>query len=137
MSIHHHMRQRMVAFDDDGHEEVPRKKTPKVSYIKERDPYASSKKKQDLRKTRQLCGQIAKILHLCLPDAADPRLFEVHIVDVRSLDVARLEVLVLGPGPVDTTLAALAHAKPWLRDEVSQGIRRKRTPELLFVWAGD
>lgn len=131
------MRQRMVAFDDDGHEEVPRKKAPRASELRERDPFASSKKKQDLRKTRQLCGQVAKVLHLCLPFASDPRLEGVHVVLVRSLDTARLEVLVTGTGPVDQTLMALTRARPWLREEVSQGIHRKRTPELVFTWTGD
>ena len=127
----------MVAFDDDGHEEVPRKKTPKRSEYRERDPFAESKKKQDLRKTRQLCGQVAQVLHLCLPFASDPRLEGVHVVLVRSLDTARLEVVVTGTGSVDQILMALMHARPWLRQEVSQGIHRKRTPELIFTWAGD
>lgn len=131
------MRQRMVAFDDDGHEEVPRKKTPRASTPHERDPYASSKKKQDQRKTRQLCGQVAKVLHLCLLFASDPRLEGVHVVLVRSMDAARLEVVVTGSVPVDQALMALMHARPWLRQEVSEGIHRKRTPELIFTWAGD
>ncbi|MFT5587468.1 MAG: ribosome-binding factor A [Cognaticolwellia sp.] len=131
------MRQRMVAFDDDGHVEVPRKKAPKATFERERDPFRESKKKQDLRKTRQLCGQVAQVLHLCLPFASDLRLEGVHVVLVRSMDAARLEVVVSGPGPVDQTLAALMHARPWFRQEVSDGIHRKRTPELLFSWQQD
>lgn len=135
MAMHHHMRQRMLEVDDLRPERPRKQKPARERAPQEPDHYRHSRKKQDLRKTRQLCGQVAKILHLCLPQAVDPALEGVHVLQVRSIDARRLEVVVFGPGPIDATLSALHRARPWLRDEVSQGIHRKRTPELVFAWS--
>lgn len=92
---------------------------------------------RDHRKTRQLCAQAARALHLALAGGArDPLLSEFHVVDVEPApDARRLRVVLeIDPAvaPRDHVLDRLHAASGLLRAAVAESIRRRRAPELVF-----
>ncbi|MEZ4224308.1 MAG: hypothetical protein R3B13_25385 [Polyangiaceae bacterium] len=110
------------------------------------------------RKLAQLCAQVHDAIRFALAGAADSRLRELLVQEVRPApDGARLGVvlmLVRGCGAardvnaphrgstaeewsswqddIDAAYDALRKAGPWLRRQVASEIHRKRTPELAF-----
>ena len=95
--------------------------------------------RRQLRSTarqRRLCGQVARALTMALPTAHDPQLRSLLVVGVvPAPDLRRLEVrLAAPPGqPLDGLELRLGLARPWLREEVTYAIHRKRAPELRLV----
>lgn len=91
------------------------------------------------RKTYQLCGQVRRVLDYVLTGECDDDLLRgLMVQDVRPApDAARLMVTVspLDPALIDRSeqiLQKLSHVAPQLRYEVSQSIRRRKTPQLMF-----
>jgi len=90
------------------------------------------KERRDDRKTRQLCGQVARALALALPTAHDPRLREALVDEVTpDPDASRLRVRLAHADP-GGLMAALPAARGWLRAEAARSITRKRAPGLVF-----
>ena len=89
------------------------------------------------RATLRLCGQVARLLSLILPDL-DPEgaLAGAYVVGVEPApDASRLRVRLAllepasDPGPL---LARLDAASGQLRVEVAAGVHRRRAPDLVF-----
>jgi ribosome-binding factor A len=98
-------------------------------------------RKEDRRKTRQLCGQVARAVGLALGSSHDTLLQGVVVERVEPApDANRLRVWVswdetgdaLSP---DVVVGRLTAAAPWVRSEVAGTITRKRVPELVFAWS--
>ncbi len=89
----------------------------------------------DLRKTRQLCGQIRRALDLALATSTDPHLQSAWVVQVTPApNASRLRVEVANDEVELCALQASLHlAAGWLRAEATQAIHRKRTPDLQLV----
>lgn len=114
--------------DDDGVD--PREFFPRKS---------SGSRRQQHRKTGQLCQQVAETLSLVLgSEFDDPRLHNLQVVSVTPApDATQLLVTVATDGPLDeATIAAtyecLARVAGRLRSEVASAITRKRAPRLSF-----
>jgi ribosome-binding factor A len=90
------------------------------------------------RKALQLCGQVAKTLHLVLSECADPMLRDLLVVSVvPAPDSTRLLVTVRHNSPSEQVQRApvqehLRRAYGMLRSEIAAAIHRKKVPELLF-----
>ncbi len=87
----------------------------------------------------RVAGRIRIILsELLLREVADPRLYNITITEVEldpELQYARVYVNALGDEErQDEILAALEHAKGFLRKEVGSRVRLRKTPELHFIW---
>lgn len=80
----------------------------------------------------------SELSELFLRDAKDPRLALITITDVtidRDLSYADVYVNALGEDERrDEVIAALEHARGYLRSEIGRRIRLRRTPELRFHW---
>jgi ribosome-binding factor A len=85
--------------------------------------------------------RVAELIHrelslLLMRDARDPRLAGATITEVRvspDLMVARIYFTVLGePGQDKEALAALEHAKGYLRTQLAGQVRLRSVPELIF-----
>jgi len=88
------------------------------------------------RKTRQLCGQIARALNLTLAAADDETLRRLLVTTVKDMpDDGRFLVEVAAPDDLspEEAQARLSAARGWLREEVAHAIRRKRVPELRYL----
>ena len=90
-------------------------------------------------KQARVSGRIRKILsELLLREVADPRLHSLTITDVEldpELMYARVYVNALGEEErQDEVMAALEHAKGFLRREVGKRVRLRKTPDLYFEW---
>lgn len=90
-----------------------------------------------VRKTRQLCKEVARTLTCALGAATDPLLGELTVIDVEPApDAARLMVTVcaMSPNPIELP-QLLDRLRVWrgvLRAEIAATLQRKRTPELVF-----
>ena len=90
------------------------------------------------RKLAQLCAQVEEIVSLALGDSADDRLHDLIVQSVSpGPDGNRLLIAVVATEPLDmasieSLYRALEGARPWLRQQVADGIHRKRTPDLAF-----
>ncbi len=87
----------------------------------------------------QLCAQVERAVELALGASADPLLQGCWVDSVKPApSPRRLEVRIRTADSVDipTLQASLSRATPWLRSEVAAFIHRRRTPELVVVWAG-
>jgi ribosome-binding factor A len=101
---------------------------------------AASARKESPRKTRQLCGQVARTLNLALGSCNDPVLQQLMVQAVEPApDASRLRVWVtcdsladIDPGEAQSRLGAAAG---WLRSQVAASIHRKKAPVLLFGWS--
>lgn len=110
------------------------------------DPRKSKKRRQRSdwsgegpnRKTLQLCKQVAVALDLALQQRSDDPVLgalcvsEVVPSPVKGRLVVRVASSADGPVSLDETLSCLGRVRGWLRSEVAEAIRRKRTPELTF-----
>ncbi len=90
-------------------------------------------------KQARVAGRIRKILStLLVREIADPRLHGVTITNVEidaELMYARVFVNALGEEEREAeVLAALEHAKGFLRREVAQRVGLRRAPTLTFRW---
>jgi ribosome-binding factor A len=90
-------------------------------------------------KQARVAGRIRKILStLLLRETADPRLQGVTVTNVEidaELMYAKVFVNALGEEERETeVLAALEHAKGFLRREVAQRVGLRRAPALTFRW---
>jgi ribosome-binding factor A len=90
-------------------------------------------------KQDRVAGRIRAILsELLLREVSDPRLHGITVTDVEidpELVYANIYVNALGDeGRQDEVLAALEHAKGFLRREVGSRVKLRRTPELNFRW---
>jgi|GEM_PF-1173376 len=107
---------------------------------KRRERQDQKRQKKGRRKTRQLCGQVARILNIELPMSADPLLHGLWVEVVEPApDTSRLRVTVR-PAAVDDVspdlrLARLEAARGRLRTAVAEAITRKKSPDLCFVVA--
>jgi ribosome-binding factor A len=92
----------------------------------------------DNRKQAQLCAQVAEVASLALGSSRDPRLNQLFVHSVEaSADGSRLIVNVVPADVADfdsleSLVATLDAARPWLRRQVAAEIYRKRTPEIRF-----
>lgn len=86
------------------------------------------------RKTRQLCGQVARALNLALGESHDRVLQSALVVQVTpDPDASRLRVLLAHPEAEPAEIMAHAEAaSAWLRAQVAQAIARKLVPGLVF-----
>ena len=97
-------------------------------------------RKEDRRKTRQLCGQVGRTVALALAESRDTVLQGLVVDRVEPApDASRLRVWVWCADPEqglnpDVVVAHLGAAAPWVRSEVANAITRKRAPELVFAW---
>ena len=95
--------------------------------------------KEDNRKVRQLCGQVARAVSLSLGTTGDVFLSQLMVDRVEPLKGAthlRVVVTCLPEAklrPMEA-LRRLEGAKAWLRTEVAGAIHRKRTPQITFGW---
>ncbi|MCC6615975.1 MAG: 30S ribosome-binding factor RbfA [Anaerolineae bacterium] len=90
-------------------------------------------------KQDRVAGRIRQILSvLILRDVADPRLQGLTITEVEidpELMYARVYVNALGEEERQPeVMKALRQAKGYLRREVGQRVRLRKTPDLTFVW---
>jgi len=90
-------------------------------------------------KQDRVAGRIRQILSvLILRDVADPRLQGLTITEVEidpELMYARVYVNALGEEERQPeVMKALRQAKGYLRREVGQRVRLRKTPDLSFVW---
>lgn len=96
------------------------------------------KRRRDERKTRQLCGQVARVLNGVLGESGDPSLYDLMVEEVQPApDSSHLQVIVIPMGENATAtpgelLQALSRAQPMMRAEVARSIHRKRVPSLTF-----
>ncbi len=94
-------------------------------------------RKTDLRKTRQLCRQVAITLEVAMAASHSPILRDLQLLTVTPApNASHLQVVVaitsdqsLTDSQVMTELALYAGS---LRSEVADAIQRRRTPELSF-----
>lgn len=89
-------------------------------------------------KTRQLCRQVQRTLHLALAgELNDDVLRELSVGDVLAPggNAGHLLVQILVPTnvPIPVALEHLSRATPALRALVARAITRKRAPELSFI----
>ena len=88
-------------------------------------------------RTARLCSQVARILELSLPDHCPEWVPWLTVLEVLpDPNAARLRV-VLGFDPATAdrlpeTRAVLDQLRAELREEVAQGIHRKRVPDLVW-----
>lgn len=90
-------------------------------------------------KQERVSGRIRRILsELLVREVADPRLSGVTITNVEidpELMYARVYVNALGDEDrAGEVLAALKHAKSFLRREVGRRVHLRNTPDLIFKW---
>ncbi|MGQ9908644.1 MAG: 30S ribosome-binding factor RbfA [Candidatus Flexifilum sp.] len=90
-------------------------------------------------KQERVSGRIRRILsELLVREVADPRLGGVTITNVEidpELMYARVYVNALGEEErAGEVLAALKHAKSFLRREVGRRVHLRNTPDLIFKW---
>lgn len=91
------------------------------------------------KKQERMSGRIRVILsELVLREVADPRLAHITITDVEldpELLYARVYVNALGDEEREQeVMAGLERAKGFLRRELGQRVRLRKTPELHFMW---
>ena len=90
------------------------------------------------RKQAQLCAQVEEVASLALGSSLDPRLNQLLVHSVTaSTDGARLIVNVVPTDianfdSLESLMAALDAARPWLRSQIASEIYRTRTPEIRF-----
>ena len=87
----------------------------------------------------RIAWRIRQILsELLLREVSDPRLHGVTVTEVdidRELQFARVYVNALGEEVrQEEVMQGLNHAKGFLRRELGQSLRLRKTPELAFVW---
>ena len=90
-------------------------------------------------KLTQLCSQVAHAIDLALGGSADPLLQGCWVEDVRPAPGPRRLCVRVQSGdavPFEELQQGLRRATPWLRSEVAAFVCRRKTPELLVVWAG-
>lgn len=98
----------------------------------------TGRRRNDQRRTGQLCRQVAETLSLVLAgEFDDPRLHNLQVVSVTAIDGSSLLVNVAYEGPPDAAHAAevqsrLLRVAGRLRTEVAAAITRKRAPRLVF-----
>lgn len=90
-------------------------------------------------KQDRIAWRIRQILsELLLREVSDPRLHGVTVTEVdidRELQFARVYVNALGEEVrQEEVMQGLNHAKGFLRRELGQSLRLRKTPELAFVW---
>lgn len=90
-------------------------------------------------KQERVGGRIRRILsELLVREVADPRLGGVTVTNVEvdaELMYARVYVNALGEEErAPEVLAALKHAKSFLRREVGRRVHLRNTPDLIFKW---
>ena len=90
-------------------------------------------------KQDRIAWRIRQILsELLLREVSDPRLHGVTVTEVdidRELQFARVYVNALGEEVrQEEVMQGLNHAKGFLRRELGQSLRLRKTPELTFVW---
>jgi hypothetical protein len=91
---------------------------------------SSKGKARFTQRDRAVGRQAYRVLATALLDLADGYLDTVS----PAPDSTRLEVrVVCPPGSVDAVRAYLADRAAWLRQQVAQGLRRRKAPELVFV----
>lgn len=91
------------------------------------------------KKQERMSGRIRVILsELVLREVADPRLAHITITDVEldpELLYARVYVNALGDEEREQeVMAGLERARGFLRRELGQRVRLRKTPELHFMW---
>jgi ribosome-binding factor A len=90
-------------------------------------------------KQKRMAEQIKVVLsELVIADLRDPRLQGITITDLtldREFQHADVYVNALADeSRHDEVMKALAHAKPFLRHELSSRVRLRKVPELHFHW---
>ncbi len=90
-------------------------------------------------KQDRIAWRIRQILsELLLREVSDPRLHGVTVTEVdidRELQFARVYVNALGEEVrQEEVMQGLNHAKGFLRRELGQSLRLRKTPELAFIW---
>ena len=89
-------------------------------------------------KLAQLCAEVSEVAMLALGSSRDSRLQQLMVHSVKaSKDGSTLVVHVVPTAiasfaELEQLMAALDHARPWLRQQVASDINRKRTPEIAF-----
>ena len=110
----------------------------KATYHKKTSGSGRTSRRNDRRKTRQLCAQVAKTLNLALPSINDSILQSLYVAAVDPVpDSSRLLVKVeqLLQDCQYTSQEILAHLQQnagRLRHEVTISINRRKAPELIF-----
>ena len=89
-------------------------------------------------KQAQLCAEVSEVATFALGSSRDSRLQQLMVHSVKaSKDWSTLVVHVVPTAianfaELEQLMAALDHARPWLRQQVASEINRKRTPEIAF-----
>ncbi|MFQ5407763.1 MAG: 30S ribosome-binding factor RbfA [Anaerolineales bacterium] len=96
----------------------------------------SSAGKRPKRVAHRIQSELARLIQTA---AADPRLALVTVTDVRvdrELEFANIWVCTADGSSDnrDDVLAALEHARGFLRSELAARLRVRRTPQLIFHW---
>ncbi len=90
-------------------------------------------------KLLQLCSRVEQAIDLALGASADPLLQGCWVVEVRPAPTARrlcVRIQTADAVPIDELERGLLRATPWLRSEVAVFVNRRKTPDLLVIWAG-
>lgn len=90
-------------------------------------------------KQDRIAWRIRQILsELLLREVSDPRLQSITVTEVeidRELQYARVYVNALGDEVrQDEVMKGLEHARGFLRRELGQSLKLRKTPELAFIW---
>lgn len=90
-------------------------------------------------KQDRIAWRIRQILsELLLREVSDPRLHGVTVTEVdidQELQFARVYVNALGEEVrQEEVIKGLNHARGFLRRELGQSLRLRKTPELAFIW---
>ena len=98
------------------------------------------RKKSFIKRDRQLCSQVKRILNLVLPELCIR--FEIYRCEVTSVepapDVTRLSVVIcVDADCIDSARMAISKIGGALRAEVAQSINRKKAPDLAFEIIAD
>jgi ribosome-binding factor A len=97
----------------------------------------TTSQRRTLRKTQQLCAQVARTLHSVLAgESGEALLREVTVLTVEPAPHAGRLLVTLSLAESETepaqVLERLQHAAAHLRAEVAAAIHRRRAPELAF-----
>ncbi len=103
---------------------------------------SGSRRREEDRKTQQLCQQVAHVLEAVLTgEARDADLQDLNVVSVVPAPNAG-RLLVTVQSWADDAISRwseieekLRRATPWLRSELATSISRRRIPELVFQLA--
>lgn len=114
---------------------------PPAARLYEDDGIARSSKSDRIshrtvdRRTRQLCGQVFRILATLLPECHDDVLRDVAVGSVTPApDASRLLItLQVEGGDPAGVMERLERVRGFLRQEVAAAVQRKRAPDLVYL----